>query len=97
VINFSLRVGAVSEQVTVEANTIQVETTSGDLSGLIEGNQVTQLPLNGRNFMQLVTLVPGCLHRRRLQRASQRAEGWFGHLYQRWRRERQPVARRRRT
>jgi hypothetical protein len=59
VINFALRVGSVSEQITVEANTIQVETTSGDLTGLIEGNQVTQLPLNGRNFMQLVTLVPG--------------------------------------
>ncbi len=59
VINFALRVGAVTEQITVEANTIQVETTSGDLTGLIEGNQVTQLPLNGRNFMQLVTLVPG--------------------------------------
>ena len=59
VINFTLKVGAISEQVTVEANALQVETTSGDLSGLIEGNQVTQLPLNGRNFMQLVTLVPG--------------------------------------
>jgi hypothetical protein len=59
VINFALRVGAVTEQVTVEANAIQVETTSGDLTGLIEGNQVRQLPLNGRNFMELVTLVPG--------------------------------------
>ena len=59
VINIALGVGQITEQVTVEANTIQVETTSGDLSGLIEGNQVTQLPLNGRNFMQLVTLVPG--------------------------------------
>jgi hypothetical protein len=59
VINFALKVGAVTEEITVEANAIQVETTSGDLTGLIDGNQVTQLPLNGRNFMQLVTLVPG--------------------------------------
>jgi len=59
VINFTLRVGAITEEVTVEANAIQVETTSGDLTGLIEGNQVRQLPLNGRNFMELVTLVPG--------------------------------------
>jgi hypothetical protein len=59
VINFALRVGAITEEVTVEANAIQVETTSGDLTGLIEGNQVRQLPLNGRNFMELVTLVPG--------------------------------------
>jgi hypothetical protein len=59
VINIKLEVGAVSEQVTVEATAIQVETTSGDLTGLVEGNQVLQMPLNGRNFMQLVTMVPG--------------------------------------
>lgn len=59
VINLTLHVGAITEQVTVEANAVQVETTSGDLSGLIQGNQVAELPLNGRNFMQLVTLVPG--------------------------------------
>jgi carboxypeptidase family protein len=59
VINVSLRVGAVSEQVTVEASPIAVETTNGELTGLIQGSQVADLPLNGRNFMQLVTTVPG--------------------------------------
>ncbi len=59
VFNIRLEVGAVSEQVTVEASAIQVETTNGELSGLINGQQVTQLPLNGRNFMQLVLSVPG--------------------------------------
>jgi hypothetical protein len=59
VFNVRLRVGAVSEQVTVEASAIQVDTTNGELSGLINGQQVTQLPLNGRNFMQLVEMVPG--------------------------------------
>src|SRR5882724_10561939 len=58
-INVSLKVGAVSETVTVEASPVAVETTSGDLTGLIEGSQVSELPLNGRNFMQLVTLMPG--------------------------------------
>lgn len=59
VINVSLKVGAVSESVTVEASPIAVETTSGELTGLIQGAQVSELPLNGRNFMQLVTLMPG--------------------------------------
>jgi carboxypeptidase family protein/TonB-dependent receptor-like protein len=59
VFNIRLKVGAVSEQITVEASAIQVETTNGELSGLINGQQVAQLPLNGRNFMQLVTMVPG--------------------------------------
>jgi hypothetical protein len=59
VFNIRLEVGAVSEQITVEASAIQVETTNGELAGLINGQQVTQLPLNGRNFMQLVLSVPG--------------------------------------
>jgi hypothetical protein len=59
VINVTLNVGAVSESVTVEASPIAVETTNGELTGLIEAAQVSELPLNGRNFMQLVTLMPG--------------------------------------
>jgi Carboxypeptidase regulatory-like domain len=59
VFNVALRLGAVSEQVTVEATAIQVDTTNGELSGLINGSQVADLPLNGRNFMQLVLSVPG--------------------------------------
>jgi len=59
VVNVSLKVGAMSESVTVEASPIAVETTSGELTGLIDGAQVSELPLNGRNFMQLVTLMPG--------------------------------------
>ena len=59
VINVALKVGAISESVTVEASPIAVETTNGELTGLIQGSQVSELPLNGRNFMQLVTLMPG--------------------------------------
>src|ERR1051326_3502769 len=57
--NIALKLGAVSEQVTVEASAIQVDTTNGELAGLIDGKQVAELPLNGRNFMQLVLGVPG--------------------------------------
>jgi len=59
VVNVSLKVGAISESVTVEASPVAVETTSGELTGLIEASQVSELPLNGRNFMQLITLIPG--------------------------------------
>jgi len=55
-----LLVGTVQEQVTVEGtNVAQVETQSSDLAGTVTGTQITQLQLNGRNFTQLVTLVPG--------------------------------------
>src|SRR6266404_5075424 len=59
VFNIALKLGSVSEQITVEASAIQVETTNGELAGLINGEQVAELPLNGRNYMQLVLSVPG--------------------------------------
>jgi len=59
VVNIGLKLGAVSETITVEASPIAVETTNGELSGLIQSGQVSELPLNGRNFMELLTLVPG--------------------------------------
>jgi hypothetical protein len=59
VVNIGLKLGAVSETLTVEASAIAVETTNGELSGLIQSGQVSELPLNGRNFMELLTLVPG--------------------------------------
>jgi hypothetical protein len=58
-LNAKLAVGATNETVEVEASPNQVELTTGELSGTIEGNQITELPLNGRSFTQLLTLVPG--------------------------------------
>jgi len=51
--------GASTETVTVEANDIQVQTTTADVGAVIEGTQVRELPLNGRNFMALTQLQPG--------------------------------------
>jgi len=48
-----------NEIVTVEANAVQVQTDSAALGAVIEGNQVRELPLNGRSFKQLVLLSPG--------------------------------------
>ena len=59
-VNVALNVGEVNTKVTVEGgNVAQVETQSSEISGTITGQEVTQLELNGRNFTQLVTLVPG--------------------------------------
>ncbi|HEV8482733.1 MAG TPA: carboxypeptidase regulatory-like domain-containing protein, partial [Blastocatellia bacterium] len=59
VINLSVEVGQMSETVTVTAEGAQVETRSGDVSSLIGEKQVTELPLDGRNYASLVTMVPG--------------------------------------
>ena len=59
IVDFSLPVGQVSETVTVEGATTQVETTSAEISAQIGEQQVQQLPLNGRNYEQLILLAPG--------------------------------------
>jgi hypothetical protein len=56
----ALQVGAESSEVTVVGtNVAQVQTESSELSGTVSGKEISQLQLNGRNFTQLVTLVPG--------------------------------------
>jgi len=56
----TLKVGQVSTELTVAgANVAQVQTESAELSGVITNKQIDQLVLNGRNFTQLVTLIPG--------------------------------------
>src|SRR5258708_2520843 len=59
VIDFVLPVGQAQETVTVEGQVSQVETSSAAISNLVEPTQMRELPLNGRNFEQLVTLAPG--------------------------------------
>jgi hypothetical protein len=59
VLNLDLQVGQVSEIVTVTSEAAPVETRSGDVSSLISEKQVTELPLNGRNYSQLALMVPG--------------------------------------
>ncbi len=57
-INIGLETGAITESITVtaEAPLIQTSPTVGDV---VENRRVVELPLNNRNFMQLLTLVPG--------------------------------------
>ncbi len=58
--DFKLEVGAVSSTIEVRAEIGEaVNTVSGEVSRVIDSEQVQDLALNGRNYMQLVTLVPG--------------------------------------
>ena len=59
-VDVAMQVGGGKEEVTVEGtNVAQVETQSSELTGTVTGKEITQLQLNGRNFTQLITLVPG--------------------------------------
>jgi hypothetical protein len=54
-----LEIGAATETVTVEAKAINLNTENGEVGGVMLSEQVSQLPLNGRNFIELTTLMPG--------------------------------------
>jgi carboxypeptidase family protein/TonB-dependent receptor-like protein len=54
-----LRTGTVSETVTVTGASPVVQTETSDVSTLINSTQVSQMPLNGRNIVQLVAMQPG--------------------------------------
>jgi hypothetical protein len=58
-INVTLDVGAVNQNVAVNAGALTLDTDSATIGQVISDKQVANLPLNGRNFMQLITLGPG--------------------------------------
>ena len=60
--NFQLNVGGLTETVDVVAVTGEkVNTTSGELARTIDGAQVREVALNGRNYLQLASLIPGAV------------------------------------
>lgn len=58
-VDFALEAGNISEVVTVEADPVSVELTTPTSGTTISGDQVRELSINNRNFVQLVTLAPG--------------------------------------
>ncbi len=60
-VNFSLTVGAISDQVQVTAEAPQVDASSSTLGGFVNSTTIRELPLNGRDWLQLTLLQPGAL------------------------------------
>jgi hypothetical protein len=58
-LDLSLTVGSVTQTVTVEATTTQVQASTSELGAVVSTREAVDLPLNGRNFTQLLTLTPG--------------------------------------
>jgi outer membrane receptor protein involved in Fe transport len=57
--DFQLEVGNVTESVEVRASNPLIESDTSSIGQVVEQRQVAELPLNGRNFVQLATLGPG--------------------------------------
>lgn len=58
-VNVRLEVGSVTNEIIVTESVLQVDTTTGTLSQVIDERRVVDLPLNGRNAAALITLVAG--------------------------------------
>jgi len=61
-IEAALKVGQVTEQVLVEANATQVETRSSGIGEIVQTQRIVDLPLNGRNVTDLITLAGGSVN-----------------------------------
>ncbi|WP_263409619.1 TonB-dependent receptor [Terriglobus tenax] len=60
--NFSLSLGGTTEVIEVQGGAVEaLNTTSGELARVIDSKQVENLALNGRNYTQLLTLIPGAV------------------------------------
>lgn len=76
--NFTLAVGSATQSITVSAAAAQLDVTSASLGTVIETKQVNDLPLNGRNFTDLLSLTPGVVPIMVGQNGGMSGTGGFG-------------------
>ncbi len=57
--DFTLQVGEIGERVDITAEGVQIQQDTGTVGDVVTGEQVRELPLNGRSFVQLTQLQPG--------------------------------------
>ncbi|MFN0084930.1 MAG: carboxypeptidase regulatory-like domain-containing protein, partial [Blastocatellia bacterium] len=63
VVDVAMQIGAASEVVSVQGSYEKLTTTNASLGDVVERKTITELPLNGRNPLALITLQPGLVQR----------------------------------
>ncbi len=58
-VDVDLQAGNIAETVTVEADRVTIDSTSATAGTTITGDQAREIPINNRNWVQLITLAPG--------------------------------------
>src|SRR3984893_13571858 len=74
-VNVTMKPGAVSESVEVQASAVSLDTDSAAVSQLVSQKQVEQLPLNGRNFLNLLFIGAGAVQTNGEQGSSRQGVG----------------------
>jgi hypothetical protein len=60
-LNAALQIGSVGSSVLVTAASADLNQASAEIGGVIQGDQTRELPMNGRSFVRLISLVPGAI------------------------------------
>jgi carboxypeptidase family protein len=60
-VDLQMTLGQVTQEVTVTGNVARVETETAAISDVVTGQQISNMMMNGRNFVTLATLVPGAV------------------------------------
>ncbi len=71
-IDFKLQIGEVTQRVEAQASVQLLQTDTADVGGVITNKQVVELPLNGRDYLQLARLLPGAIPSRAGATAGQK-------------------------
>src|SRR6266568_4641535 len=74
-VNVTMKPGAISESVQVEASAVTLDTDSSAISQIVTQRQVDQLPLNGRNFLSLLFIGAGAVQTNGEQGQMRQGEG----------------------
>jgi hypothetical protein len=61
-VNFTLKTGQLTTSVEVNAEAVELETTSGAISQVVDQKSIVELPLDGRNPAELVYVAPGAVN-----------------------------------
>jgi len=77
VLNFTLEVGAIEQTISVTGELPLVNTTSGSLGSLVSEERVADLPLNGRNYIDLTLLQPGIQQNKNINAQAGMTGVWF--------------------
>ena len=77
VVNITMQVGSLSQTVSVTGEAPLVNTTSGSLGALVDSQQISDIPLNGRNYVDLMLLQPGISQQTNKAAGGGQVGTWF--------------------